>query len=61
MPHAIAPGAILHRFDEPDRGLGEVQSVIGRRGAADFEGAGKVLVDTDHLDPIVVEDQAVAW
>lgn len=61
MLHAIVPGAMLHRFDEPHRGLGQMQSVIGQRGTADFEGAGKVLVDADHLDPILVEDQAVAW
>jgi hypothetical protein len=58
---AIVPGALVRHPDEPDWGLGQVRSVIGQCITANFEGTGKVSSTTDHVDLIVVEDQAVAW
>jgi hypothetical protein len=57
---AIVPGALVRHPDEPDWGLGQVQSVIGARITVNFEGAGKVLINADHVDLIVVEDQPMA-
>jgi hypothetical protein len=39
--------------DRPDWGLGQVQSVIGRRVTVNFEHAGKVVMDASriHLTP----------
>ncbi len=60
MPHALVPGALVRHPDEPNWGLGQVQSAIGKRITVNFEDAGKVLIDTDHVDLIVVRDQVVA-
>jgi hypothetical protein len=52
----FAPGDYVRHPQQPDWGLGQVQSAIGHRVTVMFEHAGKVLVDTDnvaleHVDP----------
>jgi len=41
----LVPGAIVRLPSQPDWGLGQVQSVVGRRVTANFEDAGKRVID----------------
>ena len=50
----FAPGDYVRLPQQPDWGLGQVQTAIGNRVTVMFEHAGKVLVDTD----VVVLEQA---
>ena len=45
----LAPGAFVRHPDRPEWGLGQVQSVTGRRVTVNFEGVGKVLILTDRV------------
>ncbi|BBK37647.1 hypothetical protein STAQ_27250 [Allostella sp. ATCC 35155] len=40
------PGAYVRHPEEPDWGLGQVQSAIGDRVTVNFQHRGKVLIDT---------------
>jgi len=42
----LTPGAYVVHPDRPDWGLGQVQSVVGRRVTVNFENAGKLLIDS---------------
>ena len=53
-----APGAIVAHPDRPDWGRGQVQSAIGTRVTANFEHAGKQLVDVSVVPlTLVAEDR----
>lgn len=41
----LTPGAFVVHPERPDWGLGQVQSVVGRRVTVNFENAGKLLID----------------
>jgi hypothetical protein len=41
----LEPGALVRHPDEPDWGLGQVQSVVGHRVTVNFEEAGKQTID----------------
>lgn len=41
----LVPGALVRHPQEPDWGLGQVQSVIGERVTVNFEHRGKVLIN----------------
>ena len=43
---SLTPGAYVVHPDRPDWGLGQVQSVTGRRVTVNFENAGKLLIDS---------------
>ena len=43
----LVPGAFVRLPGRPDWGIGQVQSVIGRRVTANFENAGKLLINGD--------------
>jgi len=52
----IEPGHFVRHPQQPDWGLGQVQSVDGNRVTVNFENAGKVLINTavitlDVVDP----------
>jgi hypothetical protein len=52
----LLPGALVRHPDRPDWGIGQIQSVIGNRITANFENAGKLLIDgsvirLDVIDP----------
>jgi hypothetical protein len=53
MESFLEPGNLVRHPDRPDWGLGQVQSVIGRRVTVNFEHAGKVVMDASriHLTP----------
>ena len=42
----LTPGTYVVHPDRPDWGLGQVQSVTGRRVTVNFENAGKLLIDS---------------
>lgn len=50
------PGAFVRHPDQPDWGLGQVQSVIGDRVTVNFENAGKCLINTAVVNLEVVGD-----
>lgn len=43
----LVPGALVRHPNEPDWGLGQVQTVIGSRVTVNFEHAGKRLINSD--------------
>lgn len=43
----IEPGQWVRHPDQPDWGIGQVQSAIGNRVTVNFEGAGKVLINAE--------------
>jgi hypothetical protein len=45
MASLIEPGQFVRHPDQPDWGLGQVQSAIGHRVTVNFENAGKVLIN----------------
>lgn len=53
----VAPGQWVRLPTAPDWGLGQVQSVVGRKVTVNFEHAGKRVVMTDAapLEPAVPE------
>ena len=56
MDRRLAPGAWVRHPDEPDWGLGQVQSAIGARVTVNFEHAGKRLIDGDAVALEIVDD-----
>lgn len=45
MTQGLLPGDFVSHPDQPDWGLGQVQSVIGNRVTVNFENAGKVTIN----------------
>jgi hypothetical protein len=45
MTQGLLPGDFVRHPEQPDWGLGQVQSVIGARITVNFENAGKVTVN----------------
>jgi hypothetical protein len=45
MTEPLAPGAFVVNPDHPEWGMGQVQSVVGRRITVNFEHAGKLLIN----------------
>ncbi len=58
MDPFIEPGALVRHPDREDWGLGQVQSVIGRRVTVDFEHAGKQALDTTIVRLVFVGDDS---
>ncbi len=56
MPSTILPGALVRHPDQPDWGIGQVQSVIESRITVNFEDAGKRLINGDVVALIVVAE-----
>ncbi|AWB08236.1 DUF3553 domain-containing protein (plasmid) [Azospirillum humicireducens] len=55
MDDSLVPGAWVRHPDQPDWGLGQVQSAIRNRITVNFEHAGKVLIDSDVILLSVVD------
>lgn len=49
MESFLEPGNLVRHPARPDWGLGQVQSVIGRRITVNFEHAGKVVIDASRV------------
>ena len=45
----LVPGALVRHPDQPEWGLGQVQSVIGQRVTVNFEHRGKILVNRERI------------
>ncbi len=54
----LAPGALVRHPNQPDWGLGQVQSVTGYRVTVNFEQVGKVVINAEIITLDVVEDEA---
>jgi hypothetical protein len=50
------PGMLVRHPGEPDWGTGQVQSNIGGKVTVNFEHAGKVVIDGDRVDLMLVPD-----
>ena len=58
MVYGLAPGDWVRNPQAPDWGLGQVQSVIGDRVTANFENAGKRLINAAVVSLTKVEAPA---
>ena len=56
MSDDFTPGQRVRHPGQPDWGLGQVQSAVGRRVTVNFENAGKVLINTAHVTLEIVEE-----
>lgn len=52
----IVPGALVRHPQQPDWGLGQVQSVDGARITVNFENAGKHLINAEVIELDIVRD-----
>ncbi len=54
MNELLEPGALVRNPQAPDWGLGQVQSVIGKRITVNFEHVGKMVINGDRvaLEPV---------
>lgn len=57
MTQGLLPGDFVRHPDQPDWGIGQVQSMIGQRATVNFENAGKVTVNTAVVALVLVEAQ----
>jgi hypothetical protein len=54
MNALLEPGMLVQHPDQPDWGLGQVQSNIGGRVTVNFEHAGKVVIDGKRIVLVLV-------
>ncbi len=53
----LTPGVYVRHPNQPDWGIGQVQSVVGNRATVNFEERGKVLINTDVISLDLMEEQ----
>jgi hypothetical protein len=58
-PGLLAPGVLVRHPQQPDWGLGQVQSVVGERVTVNFEHRGKVLINAARISLDVVDRNQV--
>lgn len=56
MAEDLSPGMLVHHPNEPDWGIGQVQSVIGERITVNFQHRGKVLINAARVALIVLAE-----
>ena len=56
MTQDLVPGMLVRHPLKPDWGLGQVQSAVGHRVTVNFEHAGKVLLNSDKVALIPVQE-----
>jgi hypothetical protein len=49
MRNLLEPGMLVRHPNQPDWGLGQVQSAVGAKVTVNFEHAGKVVLDSDQI------------
>ncbi|MEP2782066.1 MAG: DUF3553 domain-containing protein [Pseudoruegeria sp.] len=54
MNSILEPGMLVRHADQPDWGVGQVQSNIGNRITVNFREAGKVVLDGRNVDLVPV-------
>lgn len=57
VPGHLVPGLRVRHPTEHEWGLGQIQSVIGNRVTVNFEHAGKVLINSDVIDLVPLDDE----
>lgn len=57
IPGWLVPGARVRHPTKADWGIGQIQSVIGNRITVNFENAGKVLINSDVIDLLPLDDE----
>lgn len=45
----LIPGMLVRHPQQPDWGVGQIQSVVGNRVTVNFEHAGKVLINAEVI------------
>jgi hypothetical protein len=45
----LVPGAFVIHPQQPQWGIGQVQSVVGTRITVNFEHVGKIVIDSQHI------------
>ena len=58
MGQGLTPGMLVLHPDEPDWGIGQVQSVIGARITVNFEHTGKVLINGERVTLEIIADDS---
>lgn len=53
------PGMLVRHPLQPDWGLGQIQTVVGERVTANFEHAGKRLINIAEVSLLVVESDSL--
>lgn len=53
-PSLFEPGMIVKHPDQPDWGLGQVQSAVGGKVTVNFQEAGKIVIDEAQVGLVVV-------
>lgn len=56
MESALVPGTFVRHPDQPDWGIGQVQSAIHGRITVNFENAGKQTINSDVIMLTIVEN-----
>ena len=59
MNEFLEPGMLVKHPDQPDWGIGQVQSVNGHRIVVNFQNQGKVFVDGTRITLLRVYDGEV--
>ena len=59
LDDSLVPGAWVRHPDQPDWGLGQVQSAIRNRITVNFEHAGKVLIDGNVISLTLVDPDEI--
>lgn len=54
MAALLEPGMLVRHPDQPDWGLGQVQSNIDNKVTVNFEHAGKVVIDGERVALVLV-------
>jgi transcription elongation factor GreA-like protein len=57
MSQDLAPGMFVRHPNEPDWGIGQVQSVIGDRITVNFQHRGKVLINGARITLVILGDE----
>ncbi len=57
MSYLLVPGTFVRHPDQPDWGLGQVQSAINDRVTVNFEHRGKQLINAAVITLIIVTDE----
>ena len=52
----LEPGVLVRHPGQPDWGLGQVQSVAGRKVTVNFENAGKQTIDSTVVSLVFVSE-----
>ena len=59
MSYEFVPGTFVCHPDQPDWGLGQVQSAINDRVTVNFEHQGKQLINTSVISLIIVTNTEI--